>query len=96
MEQKSFSVSSLNLQIQIQAPKFSWDSLLLNFVQINFIRLNVRSTSAVDGGINAAKFKILVLPDDNFHNLTLSTFSAWPQKINLSFLSVSQSWFLKI
>ena len=35
MEQKSFSVSSLNLHIRIQAPKFSWDSLFLNFVQIN-------------------------------------------------------------
>ena len=60
MERKSFSVSSLNLQIQIQAPKFSWDRLFLNFVQINFIRLNVRSTSAVDGGSNAARFKILI------------------------------------
>ena len=54
-------VSSLNLQILIQVPKFSWDSLFLNFVQINFIRLNVCSTLAVDGGINAARFKILVM-----------------------------------
>ena len=61
MERKSFSATSLNLQIRIQAPKFSWDSLFLNFAQINFIRLNVRSTSTVGGGINAARFKIHVM-----------------------------------
>ena len=52
MERKSFSVSSLNLQIQIQAPKFSWDNLFLNFVQINFIGLNVRTLYFGSGRCN--------------------------------------------
>ena len=60
ISRKSLSVKSRNLEMRIQWLRFVDVSDLRSLVHISFIVENTRSTSAVDGGINAAYSSIRV------------------------------------
>ena len=54
-------VNSRNLEILIQAESCLLVNERRNLVQINLININGCSTSAVDGGINAASVRAFVV-----------------------------------
>ena len=58
---KSSSINSRNFEILIQAERCSLVHEHRNLVQINFIKLNDHSTSAINGGINAASVRIFII-----------------------------------
>ena len=60
---KSLSINCQNFDILKKEERYSVGDVRRNLVQINFIRLNNHSKTAVDGGSKAAGVRIFVLSE---------------------------------